>query len=62
MTVEYEVKNLRILKRFIDKEIGTEYTTEYNKYDFSGFLTVYDLTTDEHEKIREFIKTNDLYI
>ena len=62
MNVEYEVKNLRILKRFVDKEIGTEYDANINKFDLSGYLTVFDLTTDEHKKIREFIKNNDLYL
>lgn len=60
--IEYEVKNLRILKRFVDKEIGTEYRSDMNKFDFSGFLTVFDLTINEHKKIREFIKNNNLYI
>jgi hypothetical protein len=62
MTVEYEIKNLRILRRFIDKEIGTEYVSDYNRFDLSGYLTVYDLTIEEHHKIREFIRINNLYI
>lgn len=56
MNVEFEVLNTRKLARFIDKEIGTEYETMNNKFDFSGYITCFDLTEKEIFKIKEFIK------
>ena len=60
MTVEYKVNNVRVLRRFLDKEIGTEYEVDANKFDFGGYVTVLDLTNSERKKINTFIKENKL--
>ena len=57
MNVEFEVLDVRKVSRFIDKEIGTEYETIPNRFDWGGFITCFDLTMKELEKIKEFIKT-----
>ena len=66
MTAEYEVKDTTTLKRFLDKEIGTEYEIIRNRFNllnpFEGYLVVFDLTTNEHNKIKEFIKNKNLYL
>lgn len=60
MTIEYKVNNTRQFTNFISKEIGTEYEVIKNRFDFGGFVTVYDLTTKEREKINIFILDNKI--
>ena len=59
---EYEVKNTKKLEDFLDKEIGTEYETNRYRPFQEGYIVVFDLTNSENLKIKEFIKSNNLYI
>jgi len=57
MTFELEVSNIREFKRFLDSEIGTEYQViERNKFDWGGVIVVYDVTQNEKQKIKDFLK------
>ena len=60
MIAEYEIKNVRILEDFLNKEIGTEYDSNQCKPFLDGYITVFDITIKEHKKIKDFIKKSNL--
>lgn len=68
-TQEYLVTNCDELERYLSKEIGTDYESEYEyrtgtpewNQNKSGSVTVFDLTKNEHDKIRKFITDNKLW-
>lgn len=62
MTTEYEIKNVRTLENFLNKEIGTEYDSNQCRPFLDGYIIVFDLTIKEHNKIKEFIKKNNLQL